>query len=259
MYGVRKYDHFTKHFREILIELIKLEPRLVVIPFPDGDTSKNERPFAHECSMISSSYQCRIYVDQLVIGEGKPTSVKVFVGHDMPSAVFSSLEVAQKIDEIDNAVRVCPIQSSKVVVTGYLGGSTKTLDVQNWTKHYNVHSCLFNVNVEVKLMNIKDPNRESIKWSPKNQVIDAHILCAEKDLEKVVIEVGNIHNKVRKSSRAAGEVPEARMMKWVPYGSTNIIKQTSKRHFQLQKNRIMHKWRLEQHHTVPFWGSRQHL
>ena len=71
--------------------------------------------------MISSSYRCQIYVDQLIIGEEMPTTAKVLVGHDMPSVVFNSLEVAQKVDELDGAVRVCPIQSSKVVVVGYLG------------------------------------------------------------------------------------------------------------------------------------------
>ena len=96
MHGVRKYDHLTKHFRVMLIELMKLEPRLVIIPFPDGDTSKNGHPFAQECLMISSSYLCRIYVDQIIIREGKPTTVKVFVGHDMPFAVFNSPEVAKK-------------------------------------------------------------------------------------------------------------------------------------------------------------------
>ena len=204
--------------------------------------------------MISSSYRCQICVDKLIIGEGEPTTVKVFVGHDMLSAVFNSLEVAQRVDKLNGAVRVCPIQSSKVVVTGYLGDSTKTLDVQHWTKYYNVYPRLLKVDVEFKMMNIKDPNREPIKWNPKNQVIAAHILCAEKDLEKVVIAVGNINNKVKKLSKAVGEVPEAQAMKWVPYGSTNVIKQTSKCHFWLQKNRIMHKWRLEQHHTIPFWG-----
>ena len=102
----------------------------------------------------------------------------------MPSTVFNSLEVAQKMDKLDGAVRVCPIQSSKVVVASYLGGSIKTLDVQHWTEHYNVDPRLLNVDVEVKMMNIEDPNGEPVKCSPKNQVIAAHILCAEKNLER---------------------------------------------------------------------------
>ena len=67
------------------------------------------------------------------------------------------------MNKLDGAVRVRPIQSNKVVVAGYLGGSTKTLDVQYWTKHYNVHPRLLNVDVEVKMVNIEDPIGEPVK------------------------------------------------------------------------------------------------
>ena len=40
MFGVRKYDHFVKHFREMMVELMKFEPRLVTIPYPDDDSTK---------------------------------------------------------------------------------------------------------------------------------------------------------------------------------------------------------------------------
>ena len=94
---------------------------------------------------------------------GTPTTVKLFVGHNMPSAVFNSLELAQKADELEGAVRVCFIQASKVVVAGYLNGSTKTLNVDHWTEHYNCLPRLRNMDIKVKNLNIEDPNGETQK------------------------------------------------------------------------------------------------
>ena len=81
-----------------------------------------------------SSWKCKIYIDEdLYIADGKPTSVKNFVGHDSSAAVFNSLELAELLDERDASIRVCHIQARKVVVAGYLQGSTKTLDEAHWT------------------------------------------------------------------------------------------------------------------------------
>ena len=111
MYRVRKYDHFVKHFQEMMNEIMNFELRLVIIPYPGGDSSKIGHPFVKECSMLSSSHWCQIYIDILYIPEGRPTTVKIFVGHDMPPAAFNSKECAQVAYERDGAVCVCTIQS----------------------------------------------------------------------------------------------------------------------------------------------------
>ena len=80
----------------------------------------------------------------------------------------------------------------------------------------------------------------------------AHILCAEKDEKDMNIQIGNLYNKDRKSSRAVVDLPEARAMHYVPYKATHKITQTNKCVVKLQKNRLMQKWRLEQHHSIPF-------
>ena len=66
--------------------------------------------------------------------------------------------------------------------------------------------------------------------------------------------MGNLYNKDRKSSKAAANLLEARALRYVPYNATNKIAQTSKLIVKLQKNWLMQKWRLEQHHSIPFWG-----
>ena len=162
----------------MLVVLMAFEPRLVIIPYPDCATTKTGRPFANNCSILCSSYWCQIYVDKLFIEERKLTTVKLFVGHDIPAAAFNSLEFSQKADELDGAVLVCIIQASKVVEAGYLVGSSKTLDNIHWTDHYNSYQRLLKIDVQVKTHNIEDPTGE--KWSTRNQVQATHILCSEK-------------------------------------------------------------------------------
>ena len=215
--------------------IMEFEPSLVVIPYPGGVESHKGRPFAHEATISVSSYRCEVYTNELFIAEGKPTTVKVFVGHDLAAVIFNSLELALLADEKEGVIRVCFIQASRVVVAGYLNGSTKIMDVIHWTKHYNCLPCLRSMDIEVKMLNIKDPTGEPQKYNYRNQVIAAHILCVEKDEEEVKTQFGNTYCKERKSSRAAGEIPEGRAMRYVPYKNTGVITQCPKRFAKLQK------------------------
>ena len=43
-------------------------------------------------------------------------------------------------------------------------------------------------------------------------------------------------------------------MWYIPYESTNVITQTPERKAKLLKNRLMHQWHHNQHHSIPFWG-----
>ena len=87
IFGVRKYDHFVKVFHEMIAVIMEFEPSLVVIPYPGGVESYKGRPFAHEATPLASSYKCKIYINELIIAEGKPTTAKFFVGHDSPAAI----------------------------------------------------------------------------------------------------------------------------------------------------------------------------
>ena len=88
---------------------------------------------------------------------------------------------------------------------------------------------MYSMDIEVKILNIEDPNGEPRTWSPRNRVMAADILCSEKNEKDVNIQMGNTHCKDRKKSQADGELPEGRTMKYVPYKSTNVITQTPKR------------------------------
>ena len=66
--------------------------------------------------------------------------------------------------------------------------------------------------------------------------------------------MGNLYNKVKKSSIAAADLLEARAMRYGPYEATHKISQSPRRAVQRQKNRLMQKWRLSQHHSIPFWS-----
>ena len=55
IYGVKKYDHFVKEFREMIGVVMSFEPSLVVIPYPGGDESHKGRSFVQEPSTLVSS------------------------------------------------------------------------------------------------------------------------------------------------------------------------------------------------------------
>ena len=189
--------------------------------------------------MLSSFHWCQIYTDKLYIVEGRPITVKMFVGHDMPAAAFKTKECAQIAYELDDGVCVSIIQASKVVKADYLQGSSKTFDDIHWIGHDNTHPRLNKMNVQVKTKKIKDPIEKEGKYNYRNHVYATHILCAKKDEKEVNIQIGNLYNKVKKSSRAAANLLEAQVMRYVPYEATHKIAQTHKCAVQLPANAEM--------------------
>ena len=255
--GVKKWDHFVTEFRGIIDVLMKFTSPLVVIPFPDGPDSHKGRPFMHDPSGLVSTWKAKIYVNDLYITPGKPTKVKVFVGHNAPAAIFNSIQLAKRADEIDCSVKVCPIQSNKVVTAGYLNRSTKSLDPEHFTDLLNTipRPRLKNLDVEVQIINIPDPAVDDTKkFNPKDQVYAAHVLCAKKNEDTVNVALANTYCKVRKASQAAGEYPEGRNMRYVPFKLTDNIAHTPKRFRKLQKSRMMHKWYQARQHSILFTG-----
>ena len=193
-------------FRGLIAVLMKFTSLFVVIPFPEGPDSHKSLPFAHDSSVLVSTWIAKVYVSDLYIAPGKPTTVKVFVGHDEPAAIFNSIDLAKRVDEIDCAVKVCAIQSNKVVVVGYLNGSTKTLEPEHFTDLVSTIPCMQNLDVQVKNMNITDLTADETKQTnPRDRVFAAHILCGEKDEEAVNAALASTYCKIRKASQAASE------------------------------------------------------
>ena len=115
------------------------------------------------------------------------------------------LELAKLVDEKEGSIRVCHIQANKVVVAGYLQGSTKTFNKEHWTEHLNVLPRLRNLDVEVQIRNIDDPTSDSKQSTykmnnSKNKCLAAHILCSEKNEEAFNLALCNTYGKVRAAS-----------------------------------------------------------
>ena len=201
LHGVKKWDHFVEEFRRLIELLMKFTTKFVMIPFPDGPDSHKGRPFEKDPSILSSTWTCKIYVQDLYIGPGKPTTVKVFVGHDEPAAIFNSIDLAKRVDEIGCSVKVCAIQSSSEVCAGWLNGSTRTLEPLHFTDLICSIPRMNNLDVEVRNMNITDLTIPvGTKQNPKDRVSAAHIYCVEKDEEAVNAALGNTYCKTRKAS-----------------------------------------------------------
>jgi len=252
MYGVNRNVHFLPRFRETILAVMGFEPQLVILTYPDCATTTKGRTFSNDCSMLSSVIWCRTYVDKIWVGNGTPTCVKMVVGHDILAAAFNSLEFAQKADNLDGAICVCIIQSSKAVESGYLLGSRKTMDDVHWSNHFNNHQRLLNMDVQVKSHPIND--HTDGPWNPRNNVNAAHILYSAKDEKAVNIQMGGMYNKKLKGSRAADDLPERCGFRYVPLEKTNTIVSTARRKTQLQKCRLMKQFALDCHHAIIVWG-----
>ena len=77
------------------------------------------------------------------------------------------------------------------------------------------------MDVQVKTKKIQDPTEEEEIYNSQNHVYVAHILCVGKDEKEVDIQMSNLYNKDKKSSRAAADLLEARVMRYVPYKATH--------------------------------------
>ena len=128
-----------------------------------------------------------------------------FVGHNSSAAVFNSLDLAKLFDEREASICVCHIQASKVVIAGFLQGSTKTLNEEYWTEHLNFLPRLKHLDVEVQIRNIEDPTSDSQEPGykmnmSKNKCLVAHVLCSEKNKEAVNLTLCTTYGKVRSVS-----------------------------------------------------------
>ena len=215
IYGVKRNVHFIPKFRKMILAMMGLEPRLVILLYPNRATTAQGRSLSNDFSMLSSVTCCQTYVDKLWVGEGTPICVKMFVGHNILAAAFNSLEFAQIAEDLDGAVCVCIIKSSKVVESGYLLGSRKTMEYVHWSNHFNNYQRLLNMDVQVKSRPIND--HTDGPWSPRNNVNAEHILYAAKYEKAVNIKIGGMYNKKRKASRAAANFPEGCGFRYVPF------------------------------------------
>ena len=130
MHGESINATFLVKFHKLILVLMELESRLVVLlycAYPDRASMTTSQPFVNYTSMLSSLLRARLYTNKIWVKEGIPTIIKVFIGHDLPAAAFNLIKFARATENIDSAVSVCVIQSSKVVRAGYLLGSRKTM------------------------------------------------------------------------------------------------------------------------------------
>ena len=136
---------------------------------------------------------------------------------------------------------MCHIQASKVVAAGYLQGSIKSINEENWTENLNALPRLNKLDVEVVVCNIHDPKKETNRSGSKNKnkSFAAHVLCAKENEEAVNLALCNTYGKNRKASRAAGDLPEGRAMKYVPYNSKGLLVKSADEESRLQKTGIL--------------------
>ena len=89
--------------------------------------------------MFSGVIKARLYLENLWVKEGQDVLVKMFVTHNVDPLSFNSLEFASVCNDLDGAVSISCIQSSKTSRAGYFLGSQKTMNPIHWTYLLNAH------------------------------------------------------------------------------------------------------------------------
>ena len=114
--------------------------------------------------------------------------MEMFVAHDIPPLSFNSLEFASVCNDLDDAVSVSCIQSSKTSQAGYFLGSQNPTNPIHWTNLLNAHPYLLKLEVHVVMEKIQV--NSSAPWNPKTDARAAHVYCAanqEDQVNKVLI------------------------------------------------------------------------
>lgn len=83
---------------------MNLESRLVILSNPNLALTAKCKPFVNDTSTLSRMSRARQYIDTILVKEGMPTIVKVFVGHDLPAVAFNLIEFAKVTDNVDGTV-----------------------------------------------------------------------------------------------------------------------------------------------------------
>ena len=169
--------------------------------------------------MLFSFSRARQYTNKIWVKERMPTIVKVFAGHHLPAATFNSIKFTKATDDIDGTASVCVIQTSKVVETGYLLGSRKTMVNSYWDKLYNNHPKFNKLDIKVSSHSIQDLT--SGPWNPMNNVHSAHILCSIEDEKGINKKMCSLYNKNHKQSRAANDLPKGFSFFYISLNQTN--------------------------------------
>lgn len=95
---------FLKNLYLILSVLIGLNYKLIILPYPDCHTTYKGRYVHHDASKISSMTKIKQFVDKVWVREGKESTTKISVSHNVLPIYFSYLEYTTALEACEGAV-----------------------------------------------------------------------------------------------------------------------------------------------------------
>ena len=94
--------------------LIGLEPKLVILPYPDHPTTSKVRPVQKNISTISNTTKIKNFIDKVWVRERKESAINMFNSCDVLPVSFNSLEYAAVLEACEGATCVSSIHLSKI-------------------------------------------------------------------------------------------------------------------------------------------------
>ena len=147
--------------------------------------------------------------------------MKMFVAHNTSPLSFNSMEFATVCNDLDGAVSVNCIQSSKTNRAGYFLGSQRTMNPIHWTQLLNAHPRLLKLDVHVVMEKIQV--NSSAPWNPKTDTRAAHVYCAVNQEDQVNKLLISMYNKKQRWMNMQTSLPEGNIFRYFSYNMKNKI------------------------------------
>ena len=147
---------FITNIRAILQVFISLQPRMVLLSYPDDPFTNKSGWFLNIASVISSISRAWWYIDQCGVKEGIPTKIKLFVHQDLLPSYFNSSKFATTCDDLDSFMFVCSIQACNFIVHVCSLGSRKTMNDHHCNMLMNNKPQFHKIKIQVFLKKINN-------------------------------------------------------------------------------------------------------
>jgi hypothetical protein len=191
--------------QDMLGELKKIDPRLVLHPWNPLDKDHRPTPRFHE---ITQKTKLAKYTDKLWVREGETFYIRFEIGHDVDRHLFESEDLKRTMRNKDCFLSPDQVQDRKVVCAGwFLGSYPKTFNSIEFVPALQAHPLIGGRDIKIRTQDFRLQ-----RASPYSQKIPAvHLFCRQNEARTIRAALNRIYG-----SEKNGGLPAGRNMKFIP-------------------------------------------
>ena len=191
--------------QEMLEELKKIDPRLVLHPWNPHDKDNRPTTTFHE---ITQKTVMAKYMDKLWIKAGDFFYIRFEVGHDVERPMLEADELKNAMRNKDCYLYPDQIQDRKVVCAGwFLGSYPKTFNQYEFLPALRAHPLIRGRDLKTRVQDFRLQ-----RTAPYSQKVSAvHLFCKQSEARSIRAALNRIYG-----SEKFGGLPAGRNMKFIP-------------------------------------------